>query len=308
MSETHYDAVIVGSGFGGSVMAYRLAEAGLKVCLLERGQAYPPGSFPRSPYWMQRNFWNPSGGLYGMYNIWSFQGLNSVVSSGLGGGSLIYANVMLRKDEKWFVKEDLHHGGYEYWPVTYDDLDPHYDRVEKMMQARPYPFDQAPYNKTSKTIALQKAAEKLNLNWYLPKLAITFGNEGEDPVPGQPIREEHPNIHGLTRHTCRLCGECDIGCNYGSKNTLDYTYLSAAHRLGADIRTLCEVRGFEPRKDGGYSIHYVQHRLENEGKELDTLIPPYFLSRPSLLTGSFSQREPMVARTSYSRIRKPSQI
>ena len=273
MSETHYDAVIIGSGFGGSVMAYRLAEAGLNVCLLERGKAYPPGSFPRSPYWMQRNFWNPSDGLYGMFNIWSFEGINSVVSSGLGGGSLIYANVLLRKDEKWFVKEDLHNGGYECWPVTRADLDPHYDRVEKMMHAQQYPFDQPPYNQTTKTIALQKAAEQLHMNWYLPKLAVTFGNEGEAPVPGEPIREDYPNIHGRTRYTCRLCGECDIGCNYGSKNTLDYTYLTAAHRLGAEIRTLCEVRSFEPVEGGGYTIDYVQHDLKNEGQKLDTHDP-----------------------------------
>lgn len=273
MGAMHYDAVIVGSGFGGSVMAYRLAEAGLKVCLLERGKAYPPGSFPRSPYWMKRNFWNPSEGLYGMYNIWAFEGIYSVVSSGLGGGSLIYANVMLRKDEKWFVKEDIHKGGYEYWPVTRADLDSHYDRVEKMMHAQLYPFDQPPYNKTSKTIALQKAAQQLNMHWYLPKLAVTFGNEGETPVPGEPIREEYPNIHGRTRYTCCLCGECDIGCNFGSKNTLDYTYLSAAHRLGAEIRILCEVRSFEPAEGGGYTIHYVQHDLDKEGQKLATHDP-----------------------------------
>jgi cholesterol oxidase len=270
MDEMHYDAVIVGSGFGGSVMAYRLAEAGLQVCLLERGKAYPPGSFPRSPYWMKQNFWNPSEGLYGMYNIWAFKEINSVVSSGLGGGSLIYANVQLRKDEKWFVKEDLQKGGYEYWPVSRADLDPHYDRVEKMMHVQQYPFDRPPYNQTSKTIALQKAAEQLKMNWYLPNLAVTFGNEGEAPTPGEPIREEYPNIHARTRYTCRLCGECDIGCNFGSKNTLDYTYLSAAHRLGADIRTLSEVRSFKPSEDGGYTIHYVQHSLDNAGHKLAT--------------------------------------
>src|SRR2546423_12595147 len=164
MSEMHYDAVIIGSGFGGSVMAYRLADAGLKVCLLERGKAYPPGSFPRSPYWMQRNFWNPSSGLYGMFNIWSFEGINSVVSSGLGGGSLIYANVMLRKDEKWFVKEDLHDGGYEYWPVTRADLDPHYERGDGMQKAQGHPFGRPPYNSTLKTIALHKAAQQLHID------------------------------------------------------------------------------------------------------------------------------------------------
>src|SRR5688572_27072519 len=103
--DTHFDAVIVGTGFGGSVMAYRLAEAGLRVCVLERGRAFPPGSFPRTPSGFAKNFWDPGEGLYGMYDVWSFKGLESLVSSGLGGGSLIYANVLLRKDEKWFVDD-----------------------------------------------------------------------------------------------------------------------------------------------------------------------------------------------------------
>lgn len=107
MQSEHFEAVIVGSGFGGSVMAYRLAESGMRVCLLERGKPYPPGSFPRDPFGMKQNLWDPSAGLYGMYNVWSFKHMESLVSAGLGGGSLIYANVLLRKDEKWFVQEDL---------------------------------------------------------------------------------------------------------------------------------------------------------------------------------------------------------
>ena len=124
MSETHYDAVIVGSGFGGSVMAYRLAEAGLKVCLLERGQHTLLAHFLAAPTGCREISGIPAAACTECSTYGHFKALNSVVSSGLGGGSLIYANVMLRKDEKWFVKEDLHHGGYEYWPVTYDDLDP----------------------------------------------------------------------------------------------------------------------------------------------------------------------------------------
>lgn len=271
--DNHYSAVIIGSGFGGSVMAYRLAEAGLQVCLLERGKAYPPNSFPRSPYKMKRNFWDPSEGLYGMFDVWSFRGLGSVISSGLGGGSLIYANVLIRKDEKWFVKEDLNKGGYEYWPVTRADLDPHYDRIEKMMNVQKYPFDHPPYNETSKTKAFKIAAEELKLDWYLPNLAVTFANEGEEPIPGEPIKEQHRNLHDRTRYTCRLCGECDVGCNYGSKNTLDYNYLSEAKRLKADIKTLCEVRSFEPRDGGGYTIHYVEHDVELEGQKFNTRDP-----------------------------------
>lgn len=259
MQSEHFDAVIVGSGFGGSVMAYRLAEAGMRVCLLERGKPYPPGSFPRDPLGMKANFWDPSAGLYGMFNVWSFHRIESLVSAGLGGGSLIYANVLLRKDEKWFVREDLKHGGYEHWVVSRQDLDRHYDQVERMLNAQSYPIERPPYNGTLKTLAMRDAAKELGLDWQLVNLAVTFHNPGEEPVPGEPIREEQRNLHNRTRYTCRLCGECDVGCNYGSKNTLDYNYLSRAKDLGADIRTLHEVKSFSPRTQGGYSIQYVTH-------------------------------------------------
>ncbi len=105
-STEQVDVVVVGSGFGGSVTAYRMAEAGRSVVVLERGRAYPPGSFPRTPGGMAANFWEPAEGNHGLLDIWSFDGIDGMVSSGLGGGSLIYANVLLRKDEKWFVHEE----------------------------------------------------------------------------------------------------------------------------------------------------------------------------------------------------------
>jgi cholesterol oxidase len=281
MAEEHFDAVVVGSGFGGSVMTHRLAEAGMRVCLLERGRPYPPGSFPRSPRGLGRNWWDPSRGLYGMFQMWSFEGTEALVSSGLGGGSLIYANVLIRKDENWFREDDLD-GSYREWPITRRELDPHYDRVEKMMNAQRFPLDQSPYNGTSKTLAFRQAAESLKargvqLDWYLPLLAVTFANRDATgalgaAVPGDQIIGEPQNLHKRERFTCRLCGECDAGCNYGSKNTLDYTYLSAAWRGGADIRTLCEVKQFRPNESGrGYLVQYVRHDAEMyEGKPHDT--------------------------------------
>ncbi len=270
----HFDAVVVGSGFGGSVTAYRLAEAGHSVCLLERGKPFPPNSFPRSPLGMKRQFWDPSAGLHGMFNLWSFDNIDAICASGLGGGSLIYANVLLRKDEEWFVKEEPGHGswkdGYEYWPVTRADLDPHYDRVERMMNVQKYPLDQDPYDKTLKTIAFRDAAQSLGLDWRLVNLAVTFANDGDPAMVGEPIKEDRPNIHGRTRLTCRLTGECDLGCNHGSKNSLDYTYITAAWHAGADIRTRHEVRSFAPREGGGYTLEYVIHDPESEGVPTDT--------------------------------------
>jgi cholesterol oxidase len=253
----HYDAIIVGSGFGGSVTAYRLAEAGKRVLVLERGRPYPPGSFTRSPYRARESFWDPPHGLTGMYHYWSFRGIDALVSAGLGGGSLIYANVFIRKDERWFVHENVNDGGYEYWPVNRGDLDPHYDRVEKMIGLQRFPIDHEPYASTPKTLAFKEAADALGLEHYHPKLAVTFANPGRPPVPGEAIVEEVPNLHGRTRTTCQMCGECDVGCNFGAKNTLDYNYLTHAQREGAEIRTLADVRRFEPREGGGYTVHYA---------------------------------------------------
>lgn len=263
----HFDAVVVGSGFGGSVTAFRLAEAGQTVCLLERGRRYPPGSFPTDPRGLADNLWDPREGLHGLFDLWSFRGIESLVSSGLGGGSLIYANVLLRKDEHWFVDEPMPGGGYERWPIDRALLDPHYDRVLEMMDAQRYPFGVAPYDKTPKTNAMRDAAEALGYEWMLPELAVSFASPGEPPVPGATLHEARRNLHDRDRTTCRLSGECDIGCNSGSKNTLDYNYLSRAKDAGATLHTLSEVVSLEPI-DGpgggpnGYRVTYVTHEAD----------------------------------------------
>jgi cholesterol oxidase len=280
----------VGSGFGGSVAAYRMAEAGQSVVLFERGRPYPPGSFARTPKQMSKAFWDPSQGLHGLFDVWSFNGFDSVVSSGLGGGSLIYANVLLRKDEKWFVKdESLPGGGYENWPISRAELDPHYDAVEKMMGATRYPFDTAPYRTTRKTHAMIQFAEKAGLDWQLPPLAISFSpTPGAPPGLGLPIPEPaYGNIHGVPRRTCRLVGECDIGCNDGAKNSLDHTYVSAAAHHGADVRTGCEVRAIHPLDGGGYAVTYVRHDLDEPGRPAKTsALPPHRITCDRLILGA----------------------
>ncbi|HET6974975.1 MAG TPA: GMC family oxidoreductase [Pyrinomonadaceae bacterium] len=293
-----FDAVIIGSGFGGSVMAYRLAEAGLRVCLLERGKAYPPNSFPRKPYDLGRNFWDPSSGLYGLFDIWSFKRSGALVSSGLGGGSLIYANIHLRKDPSWF-KEDRPDGGYDPWPITYEQLEPHYERVEKMMNVQKYPLKHPPYDQTPKTLAMQEADRNIQLGsdsphtWMPLNLAVSFktrnvSHPDEDdpanpPVMGAQLYEQEPNYHSVTtkrdqpRSTCRLCGECDIGCNYGSKNTLDYTYITAAiHQKPhpAQVEILCEVKTISPLEGIGYKVEFVRHSPETIDPSTGKCPPP----------------------------------
>ena len=218
----------------------------------------------------EKNVWDPSEGLHGLYNFWGFRGLDGLVSRRLGGGSLIYANVLMRKDGELFVKEDVSNRGYEYWSITRAELDPTNDPVEGMLCPQRYPFDQAPYSDTSRTRTFGEAARRLGLEPFMTKLAVTFANEGEVPVPGNPIREDHPNLHDQRRYTCRLVGECDFGCNCGSKNSLDYTYLSEARRHNADLRTRCVVKAFEPRDGGGYAVRYVHHDPEREGHKTNT--------------------------------------
>ncbi|MET7480207.1 GMC family oxidoreductase [Streptomyces sp. NPDC005648] len=266
----HVHTVIVGSGFGGSVAAYRLAAAGQQVVLLERGRAYPPGGFARSPAEMGRAFWDPKAGLHGLFDVWSFRAFDSVVASGLGGGSLIYASVLLRKDERWFVEEQpLPGGGYEAWPVGRAELDPHYDEVERMLRPVPYPLDRPGYTDTPRAHAMREAAQRLGLTAERPPLAISFAPQpGADPGPGLPLADiDGGNLHGVGRRTCRLCGECNLGCNDGAKNSLDHTYLSAARRHGADLRTGHEVRAVRALARGGYAVDYVRHGPDEEKTE-----------------------------------------
>jgi cholesterol oxidase len=261
----HFDVIVVGSGFGGSVMAYRLATADRprRVLLLERGKRYPPGSFPRTPEQLRESFWDPSERLWGLADFWSFKGIEALVSSGLGGGSLIYANVMLRKDPTWF-KEDLEDGGEQPWPIGYPELAPHYAAVETKLGVRPYPFRDA----TPKTIAMEAAAlEQGRGAFQLAPLAVDFS--ANPNAPPEQIVEETPNLYGVPRYKCRLVGECDVGCNWGAKNTLDLTYLSEAAQAGARIETLHEVREIEPLEGVGYLVRFVRHRPSRDAREKD---------------------------------------
>jgi cholesterol oxidase len=268
-SET--DVLIVGSGFGGSVVAERLAAEGRDVCVIERGKSYPPGSFPRTPSGLAANMWDPSEGLHGMFDMWSFKGLEAVVSSGLGGGSLIYANVMLRKDPSWFTQPHPYRPGVnEDWSFTYADLEQHYCAVETFLKVQTLPNPEtdgevpAGFN-LRKTRAFLLGVDGAVPVKYAP-LAVRFRAAGDVPAIGAPLPDEdYPNIFGQPRRTCRLIGECDIGCNEGAKNSLDHTYLSAASSHGASVHERTEVRTITRRDDGRFDVGVVVHHPDAEG-------------------------------------------
>jgi len=173
----------------------------------------------------------------------------AIVSSGLGGGSLIYANVLLRKPAEWFARTMP---GGEPWPFSYDELEPHYSAVERMLGATEYPSGLR--DRTPKTRAFVEGANGAGLAPFFPKLAVTFADPGHE---GSQFDDGSRNRFNVERFGCRLVGECDVGCNSGAKNTLDLTYLS---QLGpsADVRVCCEAKTLARRGDL-YEVGYVDH-------------------------------------------------
>lgn len=252
-----YDYIVIGSGFGGSVMSCRLVEKGYDVCLLERGRQWKMHEFPRRPQEIQQNlFWKPQSGKFGLMEVRDFPESDAMTltASGLGGGSLIYANVLYKMPTDFF----------KGWPAPYrrELLDPYYDKVLSMMETSPYPTEsQTYYKNTPKTSLLKKIAEELELpegalrqpEFVMPPLAVRFSGD----FPGH----QTPNKHGALQSRCNKCGECDIGCNIHAKNTLDLNYIFKAKKTKAqgqrfDVRTHAEVTRIE-HKDDYYLVTFV---------------------------------------------------
>jgi cholesterol oxidase len=229
-NEEHYDAVIVGSGFGGSINSLRLAQAGKSVLVLERGGRYKPGEFPRDTTDVDKVFWRYPRRTEsrGLYEVRFFSGIAAVVASGVGGGSLIYANIHIRPDPVVF--DDPR------WPrsVNRESLDPYYDKVAAMLGVAPLPAD-----------------IKLAKRDMYREAAVRAGREVFDP--DQAVSWKEP---GYGRQACQLVTECEFGCPHGAKNTLDFNYLAQAERSGARLRPGCYVTHVEPHASG-YRVYYT---------------------------------------------------
>lgn len=249
------DAVVIGSGFGGAVTACRLAEGGYSVLILERGRRWDKTNFPRTPTdpWL----WDHGHPelRHGWIDFRVFPHMAVVQGAGVGGGSLIYANISVN------AKPDTFETG---WPpeITYAALEPHYRAVREMLQAQPVPENQWP----ERTRLLKLAAERAGTaDRFEPlDLAVTFDEAWQYDLP-DPHAHSHSkefiNAHGKGQGTCVHLGNCDIGCDVGARNTLDLNYIARAEGHGAEVRPLHLARGIEPVTDG-YRVWF--DRIEDE--------------------------------------------
>jgi len=240
-----YDAIVIGSGFGGAVVACRLAEAGARVLVLERGRRWMPAEFPRKP----RDAWLFDPRHPQKHNGWLdlrlFRGLAVAQAAGVGGTSLCYSSVVVE------AGPELFEGGG--WPpeITAAELAPYYARARGMLRAEPIPANQH----TQRYKLMQRAAERLGAGARFGSvpLAVSFDPEWsyDLPDPHDPRRARtFVNPQGQRQGTCVHLGNCDIGCDVLAKNTLDLNYIPAAEQRGAEVRPLHLVRTIVPEADG----------------------------------------------------------
>jgi cholesterol oxidase len=239
-----FDWIVVGSGFGGSVSALRLAEKGYSVAVLECGSRFRDEDFAesslRSP---RRYFYSPKLGMRGVLRMTFFKDVFVVSGSGVGGGSLGYANTLYRARPAFF--EDPQWAELGNWELT---LAPHYDTAERMLGVTEYegmgPADQL----------LQEYGEEIGVGdtFTNTRVGVFFGPAGEE-VPDPYFGGEGP-----ARGGCNRCGSCMVGCRFGAKNTLVKNYLWFAERLGVEIQPERQVTEIRPlgAADGsdGYAV------------------------------------------------------
>jgi cholesterol oxidase len=250
-----YQAIVIGSGFGGAINACRLAKKWPgKVLVLERGKRYPMGSFPRTPHDMSNNFWNvlsdkPDSSnytgkkeMFGLFDIRSFDHMDAVVGAGLGGGSLIYANVFLEPPEHIFDQN---------WPASCkkDPLKPYYQTAKSVLGARLIPDQSAPRREIVRTQLFSDFAKSDGRQSELVDINVFFGNDFNQPTD---IGVQQKNRYGAVQTSCVYCAECDVGCNTHSKNTTDLNYLFVAeNNYQAQINTLAMVEKIIPLNSAG---------------------------------------------------------
>jgi cholesterol oxidase len=234
-----YDWIVIGSGFGGSVAALRLAEKGYRVAVLECGRRYRDEDFAESTWNFRRYYWMPKIGLRGIFRMTVFKDVFIVSGSGVGGGSLGYANTLYRarpaffRDPQWDALGD--------WKSA---LDPHYETAEQMLGVTDYPLE-GPAD-----LLLKEYGEQIGVGdtFKHTRVGAFFGE------PGKEVPDPYFGGDGPARSGCIGCGSCMVGCRYNAKNTLVKNYLWFAEQLGVEIlpeRQVTDVRPIEGGAEDG---------------------------------------------------------
>ena len=244
--DSHYDVIVVGSGYGGGVAASRLARAGKRIAVLERGREFLTGEFPgRFPDLKNQlqvsNARGRTGPATALYDVRLGDDMHVLLGCGLGGGSLVNGGVALRPDARVFDDP--------VWPgqLAQDGLlDEAFRRAERWI--RPAHHDRA--SAMAKYQALEAAAHDLGHSVVNCPLAVSF----EDTV----------NPAGIAQPACTLCGDCCGGCNVGAKNTVALTYLPDAARYGADIFTEVTVQHIEKQDDDVWTVGVTARNAPGE--------------------------------------------
>ncbi len=232
--KSSYQFVMIGSGYGGSIMAARISAAlpqQHSVCILERGKEWNIGDFPNDVPGILSNTRSDLNKL-GLYEFLVYDDISIIKGSGLGGTSLINANVAIVPDREVFERTG--------WPrgIQYDEMQQYYDRARKVLAAAPVPDAVS----LLKVKALEKRAQQLGQHAVALNLAVNFQIDG-------------PNAHGVIQRPCTECGDCVTGCNFSAKNTLYMNYLPLAAKNGTDIFTQVKVEWVEKLDSGGWRIH-----------------------------------------------------
>ena len=234
MSE--YDVVVVGSGFGGSVAALRLAEKGYRVAVLEAGRRFADDEFPKTS-WDVRNFlWAPALGCYGIQRISLLRNVLVLSGAGVGGGSLVYANTLYRPPDRYY--HDPQWTDITDWK---DELSRWYGQAERMLGVTTYG------RMTRADEAMKRVAERMGVGatFHATPVGVYFGQSDVDPFFGGA---------GPARNGCTHCGACMTGCRFNAKNTLVKNYLYLAEKLGVQVFERHAVTGIRP----GWTVHTRQ--------------------------------------------------
>lgn len=215
-----FDWLVIGSGFGGSVSALRLAEKGYRVAVLECGRRYRDEDFAESTWQLGRFLWAPLLGLKGILRLAPFRDVFAASGAGVGGGSIVYANTLYRAKPAFFSNGQW--GALAPWSEV---LAPHYDTAERMLGVQTVPFDSAA-QQLIREMARHFGTED---SFTRTPCAVFFGE------PGKTVADPYFGGEGPARTGCTRCGACMVGCRVGAKNTLVKNYLWFAEKRGAQI-------------------------------------------------------------------------